>query len=734
MSESSSTEVEAADPNFIAGCSLQEPLLLNNYYPTVFRGYSSDDTSWRQHKQKHAITAQSHGSNKSHCCCARRDDWPKYSAEGYTDNVTENTRYENPNRVPDPTNTNFAFFDALEQFPRRFHLRHSITDNFVHSKSRRNSYTDFLATHPQIDGNPTFGEREYRRDKKLTKLRRAYNRRKRKLNSLSNSSSDSDSSEMAYPSNDENEKRSCKDAFFGKQMRKWGFWFIVAFLAALTIKDVIALFIEYSENPKQSDMNIRFNESMTMPNITFCMSRSQAWSHFRLNTSETPEQWDEEIQDQLMNMTDHASFLSTPWDWRMVMETYNLISALTSMERETTLEGSANTIQKFGTQERFETMRKNLKMWIDVLNDRGVNFEEFVQKVGKETLRRSMQRFQRTSYKDDEVIKTQMKITWISQMQLCFQPMFDQDNFKAIEDQGNFFTMVLSHNAEKLDGMQVECMSIDFHGRPSSLSRFSGHKGQAKDGFNDELCMGMVHETTVEVKARYKMLPNDEEGTACKDHEDGEDNEFDCHARCRMEFIKELCKCTAPTLSYLVSEDELKAAPLCEYSNCKIDVQMANYTDNGCTKKCARDCDQIRFEIDHERKGKSVRPDLTTIYLLWGSFEYLTLEQDWVWSLSSFIAALGGSIGMWLGLSILSLIQGTTYMYNVVHDNVIKKKTRQVSNATSTGYQGKMSTVNSHKTEKAADDGIAVPAKNPFSSPFKGNKLSTSQSPDGPPP
>lgn len=47
--------------------------------------------------------------------------------------------------------------------------------------------------------------------------------------------------------------------------------------------------------------------------------------------------------------------------------------------------------------------------------------------------------------------------------------------------------MVLSHNAEKLDKIQVECMTIDFHGRESSNSRFSGSKGQARDGFNDEV-------------------------------------------------------------------------------------------------------------------------------------------------------------------------------------------------------------------------------------------------------
>lgn len=74
-------------------------------------------------------------------------------------------------------------------------------------------------------------------------------------------------------------------------------------------------------------------------------------------------------------------------------------------------------------------------MWLDILDDRGITFEEFTQKVGKETLRRSMQRFQRTSYKEDEVIKTGMRITWISQLQLCFQPEFDSENFKTIDDQ-----------------------------------------------------------------------------------------------------------------------------------------------------------------------------------------------------------------------------------------------------------------------------------------------------------
>jgi hypothetical protein len=47
--------------------------------------------------------------------------------------------------------------------------------------------------------------------------------------------------------------------------------------------------------------------------------------------------------------------------------------------------------------------------------------------------------------------------------------------------------MVLAHNPNNLNGKHVDCMSVDFHGRPSSSIRFMGDKGIIKDGFNDEV-------------------------------------------------------------------------------------------------------------------------------------------------------------------------------------------------------------------------------------------------------
>ncbi|VDN34636.1 unnamed protein product [Gongylonema pulchrum] len=60
--------------------------------------------------------------------------------------------------------------------------------------------------------------------------------------------------------------------------------------------------------------------------------------------------------------------------------------------------------------------------------------------------------------------------------------------------------------------------------------------------------------------------------------------------------------------------------------------------------------------------------DLTMITLNWRSFEYLSLEQNRVYTVTSFIAEIGGSIGVWLGLSVLSLIQTPVNLTFMIDD------------------------------------------------------------------
>jgi hypothetical protein len=180
----------------------------------------------------------------------------------------------------------------------------------------------------------------------------------------------------------------------------------------------------------------------------------------------------------------------------------------------------------------------------------------------------------------------------------------------------------------------------------------------------------MRHEVTLDVKAHYKMVPKDDDSMRCKEMEDSDDTEFECYSRCRMEMIRNICKCTAATISSLVKDAaELEKYPICDYTKCDISaemVQQQNFSDSECTSKCLRDCNQIRYELKHSEKGRMVNNGTTLVNLNFGAFEYVKLTQDWKWTITTFIAAVGGAIGVYLGLSVLSVIQASILVYVLV--------------------------------------------------------------------
>jgi len=316
--------------------------------------------------------------------------------------------------------------------------------------------------------------------------------------------------------------------------------------------------------------------------------------------------------------------------------------------------------------------------------------------VGIGHLAMSLMSFQRTTFNDDdENVPTGIKISWLSTMQMCFQPTFNKT--VPIDDQGQFFKFQLKHDNVTLFAEAHECISVDFHGRPSSMARFLEGKGRAKDGFSDSLCISQKSDVTVELRAQYNMLENDDNGTACrdgkKDSDEVEEGEFDCRSRCRMEMIQRLCNCTGITLEHLQKPEKFKQFPRCDYGKCTVDPETED-TDQKCAlKQCYRPCEQTRYEIDFQNEGPMVNPLVTLIVINWGSFEYLTLTQKYFWSVTTFLAALGGSIGMWLGLSILTLIQGVTFVTalmtkEVKHQRHEVKRRKHTSHPNSLGGPG----------------------------------------------
>lgn len=61
-------------------------------------------------------------------------------------------------------------------------------------------------------------------------------------------------------------------------------------------------------------------------------------------------------------MTDHDSFMKAMWDYRLVMEAYDMIATYNSLERETTAHGSARSINIFRVSPRLAGKRKTFKV------------------------------------------------------------------------------------------------------------------------------------------------------------------------------------------------------------------------------------------------------------------------------------------------------------------------------------------------------------------------------------
>jgi hypothetical protein len=91
-----------------------------------------------------------------------------------------------------------------------------------------------------------------------------------------------------------------------------------------------------------------------------------------------------------------------------------------------------------------------------------------MQKVGSEVLRRMIKRSIRISPLDDTRYKSDFKITWISEGNLCFQPTFDEKGNDDIKTPGNFYNLQLHHDPDTFED-DINCIVIDLNGRPADM-------------------------------------------------------------------------------------------------------------------------------------------------------------------------------------------------------------------------------------------------------------------------
>lgn len=335
-----------------------------------------------------------------------------------------------------------------------------------------------------------------------------------------------------------------------------------------------------------------------MPKLTFCMSKNQALSF--IPTADDPT-WDKSINANLALLSTKEQFLTKKWDYRMIKEGYFVILTLTDVERHTSILKIANGINSV----KRSRMIKTIKLWLTEIEKRQVSFHEFMQKVGTEALNyeSQLQKFGRNINGID--IRASLRISWISQVETCFQPMFLDGELEHVGNLNFFFNLIVAIPPNK----KVSCMSVDLHGRPSKLSRLMEGEQRAKDGYNDNLCFG------TEINLEISLDKLNQVGGDCTNYD--ETMEFDCKSRCRLRTIQELCNCNALTLMYLVPQEQLLQYRPCDYEQCNPNPEKFTFSETQCINDCKPACTQKHFKIALMDSGTKINGSVSSVNLHW---------------------------------------------------------------------------------------------------------------------
>ncbi|CAD5221371.1 unnamed protein product [Bursaphelenchus okinawaensis] len=470
--------------------------------------------------------------------------------------------------------------------------------------------------------------------------------------------------------------------------RRLLYWTVVILFSIVTIKNLTEITLEYLDNPKKADLDIVLNKSMSMPPMTFCFPSGHVLSNIVQNLGENSTVASKEALDkqlQAFNMSDRL--VANPWTDDLVFSAFVALAAMHTNEVEIFEDEVAEKLKTFGHSKTWQFGKEkdweNIQFWLDFMKENDIEVDDLIQAVGMRAMMKGLTRFERETHKPQpptgrSTVPAKMHIEWISFKDFCFRPTFKEDI--PIESQGTFFLLTFKFNPNFIvdeDSEDVvpedECVFIDFHGSRFDREPYMLEGSQRRNGFTEPLCFGSRYEVLLEVRHEYNMIETEDEGEACKEYEDDDENDFTCRSRCRYEHIKGLCQCVPISLADLVENDEdenAKNLTYCNYQKC--DIKDDNFDELECTKKCVRDCHQLIYSIKTFQRGRvvmlspegkpAVADNVLSMALQFGSFEYLKVEQEYAFTFASFIGEFGGALGMWLGLSILSVLQLFVFM------------------------------------------------------------------------
>ncbi len=103
--------------------------------------------------------------------------------------------------------------------------------------------------------------------------------------------------------------------------------------------------------------------------------------------------------------------------------------------------------------------------------------------------------------------------------------------------------------------------------------------------------------------------------------------------------------------------------------------------DRNCTEKCVPNCAKWIYEIDVRSDEDMELLDYNNsqyVNIKIMNLDYLIMIETYVWTFELFIGALGGAMGMWLGLDFIALIEFIFKPITILYRNLLPKQSESI--------------------------------------------------------
>ena len=176
-----------------------------------------------------------------------------------------------------------------------------------------------------------------------------------------------------------------------------------------------------------------------------------------------------------------------------------------------------------------------------------------------------------------------------------------------------------------------------------------------------------------------------------------------CFEQCIQQYLNEKCNCTDSSVVSLFEANECDIDDECIENFYGSEVNMSRFIQNNCRSPCPLECNSTEFQahvtfsqlvgdsyvhfisnrsnllaefVTRPLNKDTARESIVQLNLFYNSLSYTVLSESPKMDLISLLAAIGGHMGLFLGISVLSLFELVEVLIEMVYLYRHKQKSR----------------------------------------------------------